>query len=266
MQEQVAWAKGHQGAEDLLLAEESDTEAFHGRFAAARRFSQRAADSAKAAKSAETAANWEAREAWREAEIGKASAVAKETAEALKLKPTQSVRVLTTLALARSGNAREAVGRVAELNHDFPLDTLIQNYWLPCIRAAIALAERNPGEAVRVLETAKAFELAMFWGTLPTMQPGYLRGEAYLEAGQGQQAAAEFQTVLTHSGVAVNFLSAALAHLQLARAQVMMGDKDAARKSYQDFLILWKDADRDIPIYQQAKGEYAKLGIAATNR
>jgi len=50
-----------------------------------------------------------------------------------------------------------------------------------------------------------------------------------------------------------------LAHLQLARAQAMMGDEAAARKSYQDFLTLWTDADPDIPIYQQAKAEYAKL-------
>jgi hypothetical protein len=57
----------------------------------------------------------------------------------------------------------------------------------------------------------------------------------------------------------LNFVTGALAHLQLGRAQVMMGDKDAARKSYQDFHTLWKDADPDIPIYKQAKAEYAKL-------
>jgi eukaryotic-like serine/threonine-protein kinase len=259
MQEQVAWATGRQGAEDLMLAEESDTEAYRGRFVAARKFSQLAVNSAKSAQSTESAANWSAREAWREGEIGRVSVVREKTMGALKLKPAQSVRALTTLALARGGDTVEASKRADELNQEFPLDTFIQNYWLPCIRAAIAVAKNNPGEAIRILQVAKTYELAMFWGTLPTMQPTYLRGEAYLKAGQGREAAAEFQTILTHSGVAVNFLSSALARLQLGRAQLMMGDKDAARKSYQDFLTLWKDADPDIPVYKQAKAEYAKL-------
>ncbi len=91
------------------------------------------------------------------------------------------------------------------------------------------------------------------------LYPVYVRGKAYLQAGQGQQAAAEFQEILDHSGLVSNFIIGALAHLQLGRAQVMMGDKAAARKSYQDFFTLWKDADPDIPIYKQAKLEYAKL-------
>ena len=93
------------------------------------------------------------------------------------------------------------------------------------------------------------------WKLLPV----YLRGEAYLKAGQAKEAAAEFQKIIDHPGIVLNYVHGALAHLQLGRAQVMMGDKDAARKSYQDFLTLWKDADPDIPIYQQAKAEYAKL-------
>jgi eukaryotic-like serine/threonine-protein kinase len=84
-------------------------------------------------------------------------------------------------------------------------------------------------------------------------------GEAYLKAGQGQLAAGEFQKILAHPGIMENFVTGALAHLQPGRAQVMMGDQEAARKSYQDFLTLWKDADPDIPIYKRAKAEYAKL-------
>lgn len=99
------------------------------------------------------------------------------------------------------------------------------------------------------------------------MYPTYVRGLAYLKASQGENAANEFQKVVDHPGLVLNFIIGALAHLQLARAQVMMGDKDAARKSYQDFLTLWKNADPDIPIYQQAKAEYAKLNkLPATSR
>jgi tetratricopeptide (TPR) repeat protein len=91
------------------------------------------------------------------------------------------------------------------------------------------------------------------------LESAYIRGEAYLKAGQGQHAAAEFRKVLDHPGVVANSINAPLARVQLARAQEMMGDKEAARKSYQDFLTLWKDADPDIPIYKEAKAEYAKL-------
>jgi hypothetical protein len=93
----------------------------------------------------------------------------------------------------------------------------------------------------------------------PPLYPAYLRGLAYLKLGKGLEAAREFQKMIDHSGILQDFITAPLSHLQLGRAQVMMGDKVAARKSYQDFLSLWKDADPDIPIYKQAKVEYAKL-------
>jgi len=166
----------------------------------------------------------------------------------VKTKPAQPVRILTALALARSGDVAAASQRADELNRDFPLDTLVQNYWLPCIRAAIALANKQPEQALQALERARAYEMAIFINMLPTMQPAYLRGEAYLMAGQGQQSAAEFERLLAHSGAALNFVTGALARLHLARAQVRNGDREAARKSYENFLTLWKDADSDIPI------------------
>ncbi len=86
-----------------------------------------------------------------------------------------------------------------------------------------------------------------------------LRGEAYLLAGNGQQAAVQFRKMLDHPGLLANSVNGPLARLQLGRALVMAGDKEAARKSYQDFLTLWKDADPDIPIYKQAKAEYANI-------
>ena len=100
-----------------------------------------------------------------------------------------------------------------------------------------------------------AYEL----GETAALYPVYLRGDAYLQAGQGKEAAVEFQKVLDHPGIALNHLWGALAHLQLARAQAMAGDKDSARKAYQDFLALWKDADSDVPILKEAKPGYAKL-------
>jgi eukaryotic-like serine/threonine-protein kinase len=126
---------------------------------------------------------------------------------------------------------------------------------LPSIRAAIELQKENPSKSIEILQVTIPYEL----GSDGYLYPIYVRGLAYLQAGHGQQAAAEFQKMLDHRCIVTNSVEGALAHLQLGRAQVMMGDQAAARKSYQDFLTLWKDADPDIPIYKQAKAEYAKL-------
>jgi tetratricopeptide (TPR) repeat protein len=134
------------------------------------------------------------------------------------------------------------------------VDTEIQHCFLPPIRAAIALGRNQPDEAIDVLTVSVPYDLGDAF-----LVPAYLRGLAYMQAGKGTQAAAEFQKLLDHPGILESDIRGALAHLQLGRAQAMMGDKAAARKSYQNFLTLWKDADPDIPIYRQAKAEYARL-------
>jgi ATP/maltotriose-dependent transcriptional regulator MalT len=91
------------------------------------------------------------------------------------------------------------------------------------------------------------------------MYPVFVRGEAYLAARQGGEAAAEFQKILDHRGTVVNQPIGVLAHLGLARAYVLQGDTPNARAKYQDFFTLWKDADPDIPVLIAAKAEYAKL-------
>jgi len=258
MEEQVAWAMGKPKAEDWLLAAESDSATYYGRVRNAREFSRRAVQSARAADAAETAAGWQVQQAWAEAEIGNSGRARGMAAEALALSAGRTVGPVAALALARAGDTAQAQKMAESLNQEFPLDTLMQNYSLPTIRAAIELEKNNPGKAIEILQTVTPYELGFAWigGKL---FPVYLRGEAYLKAGQAKEAAAEFQKVIDHPGIVLNYVHGALAHLQLARAQVMMGDKAAAGKSYQDFLTLWKDADPDIPIYRQAKAEYAKL-------
>jgi tetratricopeptide (TPR) repeat protein len=161
------------------------------------------------------------------------------------------------LALAAAGDVPDALETARQLDRQFPLNTLIQRCELPTIRAQIYLQQDNPGSAIEILRQATSYELR--YSDTFGLEPAYVRGEAYLQARQAQQAATEFRKVLEHRGIVGNSINGALAHLQLGRAQVMMDDKTAARKSYQDFLTLWKDADPDIPIYKQAKAEYAKL-------
>jgi tetratricopeptide (TPR) repeat protein len=111
-----------------------------------------------------------------------------------------------------------------------------------------------------ILEAAAPYELAVPQPLeVGTLYPAYVRGEAYLQEHNGAAAIAEFQKVLDHRGIVQNFVTAPLARLQLGRAYLMAGDPARAKTAYKDFLTLWKDADPEIPVYKQAKDEYAKL-------
>jgi hypothetical protein len=169
------------------------------------------------------------------------------------------VKVLGALALARVGETARAKSMIASLEKSYPSDTILKVYSLPIVKAAIELNANNPSRAVSFLETAAPYEL----GAPPllqvgTMYPVYLRGQARLLARDGA-ATTEFQKVLDHNGVTLNYPLGALAHLGLARAYALQGDTAKARAKYQDFLTLWKDADPDIPILRQAKAEHARL-------
>jgi tetratricopeptide (TPR) repeat protein len=260
MQQQLAWAAGRAGEEDWLLSAQSDTEAYFGRLGKAREFSQRAIDSANRANAKETAALWYVHAAVREAEFGNETSARQNAMAGLALVVGKDVRNVAALALARAGDAAQA-GRLAEtLNKDFPRNTIVQGYWLPAIHAAIEIDRKNGTEAVKILQTAAPYELAQSQPfQMGMMYPVYLRGQAYLLARQGKAAAAEFQKMIDHRGLVLNFPLGALARLGLGRAYALEGDKVRARKTYGEFLDLWKGADPDIPILTQAKAEYAKL-------
>ncbi len=259
MQQQVDWAMGKPGAEDMLLFAESDTAAYHGRLEQARQLSEQAAQSAKHADVPERAALWKANAALREAEAGNKSGAQATAEDALGISGGNDVVVLAALTQARAGHTTQALKLAGQLDREFPRSTMKQNYWLPVIRAAVELQKNNPSKAIEILQVTAPYELG-YQSIGGHLYPAYLRGEAYLKMGQGQQAAREFQKVLDHPGVTLNFVTGALAHLQLARALAMSGDKTAARKSYEDFLTLWKDADSELPILATAKSEYMRLG------
>ena len=261
MQRQVALVKNKPG-EDMLLSFASDTEGFYGRLNSARELSRRASDVARHADANETAADWQMNAALREAEFGNSERARKEIVAALKTAATRDVQILAALASARIGDMVQAQKFADDLAHRFPLNTTINRYWLPTIYAAVEMSRNNPAKALELLQTTSQYEL----GTpLPQFQvggslyPAYVRGQAYLSLHQGEQAAAEFQKFLDHRGVNVNNPLGALARLQLGRACALQEDNSKARGAYLDFLALWKDADADIPVYKQAKAEYAKL-------
>ena len=258
MEQQVAWAAGKPGDEDLLLSAQSDTEAYNGRLTKARDFSRRAAESAVRADSKETAALWQVYAALREAETGNVKSAGQHVAAALELSSGRDVKIVAALTLARMGDGSRAKALAKELEKNYPTYAMLKLYWLPTIDAAIELSKHNPSRALVLLEAAAPYELGVP-AFVSALYPAYVRGEAYLLAKDGNAAAAEFQKLLDHKGIVLNFVTGSLAYLQLGRAYAMSDQTVKATAAYKDFLTLWKDADPDVPILKQAKAEYAKL-------
>jgi eukaryotic-like serine/threonine-protein kinase len=261
MNKQLAAMSGKPG-EDVLLSYASDTEAFYGRAGHARDLSKRATESAARSGSKETAATWQMDAALRAVEFNDKARSREDIASALAAAPTRDVNILAALALARIGDADQAKHIADDLGERFPLNTVINHYWLPAIYAAIEISRSNPAKALDLLQTTETYEL----GTpLPqfevgaSMYPVYLRGSAYLSLGKGKEASVEFGKFLSQRGVVVNCPLAALAHLQLGRAYALTGDSIRARSSYQEFFALWKDADSDLPVLRQAKAEFQQI-------
>jgi tetratricopeptide (TPR) repeat protein len=272
MAEQQHWFAGKPDYENFGLALASDTEAYSGHLVKARELTKRAVDSAIRADNKENGAIWQANAALREATFGSVLKARQSAAEALKLAPvSQGVGVEAALAFAMAGDTARAESLAHELGKRYPLDTQMQSLWLPVIQAQLALDKKNPSSALSNLQPASAIELGQisFVNNISCLYHVYVRGEAYLAAGQGSAAALEFQKILDHSGIVWNCWTGALAHLGVARANALQtstsqaADADAARvralAAYKDFLTLWKDADPDIPILKEAKAEYAEL-------
>ena len=271
MAEQQEWFAGKpEGNFGLALA--SDTEAYGGHLGMARELTKRAVDSAIHTDSKENGAIWQAIAAQREAAYGNATEARQSAAEALKMAPaSQGVESEAALAFAMVGDTARAESLAQDLGERFPLDAQMQSLWLPAIQAQVAMDKKSPAAALNTLQAASPIELGQinFIANISCLYPVYVRGEAYLAAGQGSAAAAEFQKILDHSGIVWNCWTGALAHLGVARANALQAktsqgaDADGARvralAAYKDFLALWKDADPDIPILKEAKAEYAKL-------
>jgi eukaryotic-like serine/threonine-protein kinase len=262
MDRQAAWAMGKPGAEDWLLSEQADTEAYAGHLAKAREFSRRAVDSARRNGVKEAAAMWEADAALHEAEFGEAAAAREAAQTAVSIAPAREIQTFAALALARAGDVAKAQAMVDTLAARYPDATILKGYWLPSIRAAIALQRGDAPRAIEALRVAGPYELGE---PLPEiviggfLYPVYLRGQAYLLAHRGAEAAAEFQKILDHRGITVNCPIGALARLGLARAYALAGESAKSRAAFQDFFNTWKTADPKTPVLREAKAVFAKL-------
>ncbi|HEY7404694.1 MAG TPA: winged helix-turn-helix domain-containing protein [Candidatus Angelobacter sp.] len=273
MAEQQKWFAG-KPEENYGLSLASDTEAYRGHLNVARELTARAVASAIRADNKESGAIWLANAALRDAAFGDALEARQTAAKALRLAPTsQGIEAEAALALAMTGDRSRAASLAQSLNKRFPLDTQIQSLWLPAIRTQLAISGKNPGYILTDPQNVSPIEYGGLLFTLnpSCLYPTYIRGNAYLAAGRGKEAAAEFQKVLDHSGVVWNCWTGALAHLGVARANALQATTSQgseataalvrAQSAYNEFLTLWKDADPNIPILKQAKAEYARVAL-----
>jgi DNA-binding winged helix-turn-helix (wHTH) protein/predicted Zn-dependent protease len=262
MTRQAAGAGSKPGEEDLLLALEADTAAYFGHLKSARELSRRAAESAQRAGEKETAAGYYAVSALREGLFGDANRARQQAMIAVRHPGGRDTAYAVALSFAYAADANRAQQLADDLANRFPEDTITRFNYLPTLRGKLAISRSDTPQAFEVLRTAAPYELglpAYSHYNWPNLYPIYVRGEAYLAAREGREAAAEFQKILDHRGIVINEPIGALAHLQLGRAYALLGDHVKAKSAYQDFLTLWKEADPDIGVLKQAKAEYAKL-------
>jgi eukaryotic-like serine/threonine-protein kinase len=263
MQREVAAAEGKPGAEDWISDRQAFALAYTGHLQEARRWSQRASNLARQPGHRERAALFETRAALWEAFFGNAPLAERTAKDALELAKNREVTYGAALVLAMSGNTSQAQSLANDLERNFPEDTSVRFNYLPVVYATLALDHGDPLKAIELLQAAVPYELSSprsatfaYFGAL---YPVYVRGQAYLAAHQGAEAAREFQKIVDHRGIVIGDAFGVLAHLGMARAYAMLGDTTKARKNYQDFLTLWKEADSEIPILKKAKVESARL-------
>jgi len=260
---ELALAQSDPEAEDWISHHEAFVLAYTGHVREARKLSLQAGELARQAGHRERAALFETGATLREAFIGNGPAARQRASVALEVVRDREVEYGNALALALAGNSSQAQTLADDLEKHYPEDTSVKFSYLPVLRATLALNHHQASKAIELLQGATAYELGTprsnLQGFFGALYPVYVRGEAYLAAGQGAEAVAEFQKILDHRGIVVSDIIGALARLQIARAYAKVGDTTKAESAYRDFLTLWKDADPDIPIFKQAKTEYANL-------
>lgn len=241
--------------EALPLAGEAAAAAFSGKLNRALEFSRRSVELSDRYGLAELASGGAAMEALTLALFGKSAEARGSASKVFQSSPPPDAEILAGAALALAGSVAQAESAIERAAKKSPTDTTINRIAIPIAQAAVELARENPNKALELLDRVKPYDFAADANLLPI----HLRGQAYLKLGNAPAAAKEFQKILEHRGASPFSPVYPLAHVGLARAQALAGDKAASRKAYQDFFALWKDADPDIPILQQAKTEYAKL-------
>ena len=253
IQTQLDWAKGNP-EEYIPLDWQADTAAFAGNWQRAQDLSRRSIDLATRREAIGPASEYAAKAAGSGAVFGECTDAKRWAIQALKQDQSgQPPPAIALIGLVLCGERARAIQIAEDYNKRYPKDTFFNGPWLSPIRAAVELQRGDPARAIDLLEPAIRYEGAsQFWSP-------YLRGQAYLKLNRSAEAATEFRKILDHRGRAPLSPLYPLAHLGLARAAALVNDTTTSRREYETFFALWKDADADLPILQQARREYAKV-------
>ena len=241
--------------EHLALAMQSSVAGFSGRSQEAEGLSRRAIDLAVRNGAKGQAAEVAADAAVRAAVVGRCAAADTWAAESLQVEENQYSMTRAAFAQALCGESRRAQASMEAMSGRYPENTAIQAIWLPIVRATLEQPRGAAGAsaAIELLKPVVRYQAAV------ELSPQYIRGLAWLRLQKGNEAAAEFRAMLGARGQGPTSILYPLAHLGLARAAKIAGDAAQARKSYDDFFALWKDADRDLIPLTQARAESRKL-------
>lgn len=262
MARQVAAASGQTGVEDQMLAVAAETAAYHGQLEDARRLTKQAMAAAQRGGGQEPIATYLAMSAVREALYGQAAEARAHAEAALERAPARDVIYGAALAHALARSTPRAEVLADRLAQEYPDDTQVRFNYLPTLRARLAMARGNPAAALTILRSAAPYELGVTRSSpfgWTSLYPIYTRGEAYLAAGDSLQAAAEFQKILDHPGLALNFPVGPMARLRLAEARTRAGDRGPALRAYEDLFEIWASADATLPALKRARSDAANL-------
>ena len=254
MDKELEWAKG-KSEEAEVLGTMAGTAEYFGKVKHAEELQKRSQDLLLARGDKENAAQGLMNLAGDFVYVGKCPEAKNAAKTALSLSTGHSTLVPGLLVFAACDDHSQAQSLLDELRKQYPKSTLAVSLIDPLARAELERSRGNVDQAVQLLESVRAYDMGLLTG----MASIYMRGNFYLKQGRGKEAAAEFQKIIDHPGVDIFSPSHVLSHLCLGRALVLSGDTAGARKAYQDFLALWKDADPDLPVLVAAKKEYEQL-------
>jgi serine/threonine protein kinase/tetratricopeptide (TPR) repeat protein len=249
--------------EDIISHLEALALTRSGRVQEATRMSSIAVEIAQRSDRRERAGLFEAARAVCEAFYGNADAACQSAAKALALGRGREVDYAAAIALALSGDLLHSRTLAEDLAREFPEDTSVQFMYLPTLRALFALKTGDAPAAIQFLQSASRYDLALggvgFIGRFGGLYPIYVRGLAYVAAGQLAEAVGEFRRILDRRSIVLVDPMDAMARLQLARALALSGDMANAKSAYNDLFALWNTADPDTPVIREAQAEYAAL-------
>jgi eukaryotic-like serine/threonine-protein kinase len=274
MAREVAWFDGKSAYEHEILAQQADSAAYMGQLASARALTARAVEAALRIENREQAAGWLLNSAWREEVFGNEVAAREQAARALAMVPnSRENAAVAAIILARTGEVSKAAEIERDLNTRYPRNVSVQRYWLPCIRAQIALATHRFAAALQELEVSRPYDA--LYPQVTNSSHAFsvvLRAEAYRGLDRVSAARGEWEYIVRHPGPISLSATAPLARLQIARSEALAASDDMngrqeggsaakgrAQMAYKRFMSLWRDADPDIPILRQARSEYEAL-------